>query len=263
MEAETFQDQELQRRREEFALRYGPKICPKCRAEFYDRKPWCRICAMAHPLEYSVAFREAVLRRRAECLGAIGVPPAFRDCGLDTFDDARADHKALLGRLRAWAAGELKTGLYLHGEAGRGKTHLGVAVLLEVIARQISCAFVSSRELLIRCRESFVRRESIDGILESCLSDRVLMLDDLSERSTEFGRETLETLTDRAYGRRRPTLIVTSNLSLEDLSRKLEPRIADRLTELCEPVRVLGVSYRRRIAAARGRGVETSGKAPL
>ena len=114
--------------------------------------------------------------------------------------------------------------------------------------------YVSVHELILEARESFRGHGNrpLSSILNECSETGVLLLDDLcAEKTTEFAREVFLALVDRAYARRRPQLIVTSNLDLSAVGRKLDERIADRIRELCLMVKVGGVSYRRRVAARR------------
>ena len=244
----------------------GP-ICPKCgspwgrlASEQFDA--WCTQCAREHPEEYKPVFRAWVIEHRAQYLERAGVPLAFRCCGFDNFEARDGNQRRALNAVKAWAVnGTL--GLYLQGPPGTGKTHVGVAALLELIAQRRDGKYVAVHELLLKARESFRDRSNraLSVILDECTRTDALLLDDLGvEKTTEFAREVFLSIADRAYGRRRPVLIVTSNLELGALGRKIDERVGDRLRELCLLVRVGGVSYRRRIAAGRGgRGAQISG----
>lgn len=226
--------------------------CGKCGGYLYGREPWCMECARGNAAEYVPIYRAWIVENRDTHLAGAGVPPAFQSCSFDTFDVHLPEQRRAVEAVKQWADGDLRLGLFLHGPVGVGKTHLVVAALLELLARRFSVRYVTVRQLLLRCRESFVRNEPMSQILDRYLGACVLMLDDLSERSTEFSRETMELLIDRAYCDRRPRLVVTSNLDLAALGRRLDVRIPDRLRELCQVVKLAGVSHRRRIAAALG-----------
>jgi len=231
--------------------------CEKCGGYCYGREPWCQECIQANAAEYSGVYRAWILENREQCLAGAGVPPAFLGCGLDNFETPTQEQVRALNAVKTWAA-DGSLGLYLFGPPGSGKTHLAVAALLDRMANRERGLYVSVHELMLEARESFrgPGNRPLSTILDECTSTDVLLLDDLGvEKSTEFAREVFLSLVDRAYARRRPQLIVTSNLDLTAVGRKLEERIADRLRELCVAVKVGGVSYRRRIAARReGRG---------
>jgi len=230
----------------------GPR-CPKCGGTWgvlssEKLQPWCASCAYRHPVEYKAAFRTYALTHRPLFLARANVPPAFRKCGLENYHADDGNQRRALSAMRLWAAGDLRSGVYLYGPPGTGKTHLGVAALSELVARQWRGRYVAVSELLLEARESFRDRSNrpLSAILDQCTDTDVLLLDDLcAEKSTEFAREVFLTITDRAYRSRRPALIATSNLSLDALGRKLDRRISDRLCEICVAVTVGGGSYRR------------------
>jgi DNA replication protein DnaC len=180
----------------------------------------------------------------------MGVPLVYRGCGFENFDATTADQKKLLRNVRALDLdGDL--GLYLFGPVGTGKTHLAVATLLALRAEGYFGQYISTQELLVTCRNSFRSEEGLKEILEPYGRMDVLLLDDLgTEKPTEFTRETLGTVIDRAY-RHEQRLIVTSNLDLNALAERLDARIADRLIGLCQAIRATGTSYRQKQAAER------------
>ena len=76
----------------------------------------------------------------------------------------------------------------------------------------------------------------------------LLILDDFGmERGTEYGLEQVYNVIDSRYRSRRP-LIVTTNLSLQDLQHPQDTahaRIYDRLLEMCAPIRFSGENFRK------------------
>ena len=79
----------------------------------------------------------------------------------------------------------------------------------------------------------------------------LLILDDFGmERGTEYGLEQVYNVIDSRYRSRRP-LIVTTNLSLQDLQHPQDTahaRIYDRLLEMCAPIRFSGENFRKTTA---------------
>lgn len=240
-----------------------------------DATEICLWCVKSDWPKWAAAYGEHVRAHRAKYLRAAGVPSRFAACGLDTFETKTRDQERALVEMVAWAAKivnpkkpgkrnpECETrnpeesagdrGLYLHGPVGTGKTHLAVAALLEMAAAGRTVKFSVVRELLLKCRESYHdgAERRLPEILDNVLAREVLVLDDLgAEKISEFARaDVLLALVDRAYTDQWPALVVTSNLSLEELARKTDPRIADRLREMCTAIRLGGPSYRRRAAA--------------
>jgi len=227
--------------------------CAKCGGHRYGREQWCSECIQANAAEYAATYRAWVLENREQHLAAAGVQLAFRKCGLDNFEVRTPEHRRAVDAVKAWAA-DNSLGLYLYGPPGSGKTHLAVAALLDRLASRRRGLYVSVHELILEARESFRGQgnRSLSAILDECTETGVLLLDDLGvEKTTEFAREMFLTLVDRAYAQRRPQVIITSNIDLAAVGRKLDQRVSDRLIELCMIVKVGGVSHRRRIAARR------------
>ena len=214
-------------------------------------EPWCRDCARKFPDEWRQVLAEYVADHGSGYLEEMGVPKAYRCCSFANFEVSTKELQRVLRTVETWAK-DGSIGLYLCGDVGLGKTHLAVGALLAMRARGRHGWYVSAQEFLLECRDSFRSESGLQPILDEYSAHRVLVLDDLgSENSTEFARETLGTLVDRAYRNRRPQLIVTSNLDLQGLAAKLDARIADRLIELCQAVKLTGVSYRQQRAAQR------------
>ena len=111
--------------------------------------------------------------------------------------------------------------------------------------------FVSVTELLFKLRNSFREGDGPEELInEYCKAD-VLLLDDLgAERPTEFSRETLGLVIDRAY-RQESWLIVTSNFDLSGIADRIDNRTADRLIDMCRAVRLSGDSFRHKRAVER------------
>lgn len=227
-------------------------VCERCGKQGFEKKAfcWCAECRKNYRYEYQLARRTYVHGNAEQFLEEMGVPPSYQHCTFENFDAVTPEQKTLLRKISELSTDEA-VGLYLSGPVGTGKTHLAVATLLRLRAEGYIGRFISAQELVVACRNAFRRDTSAGDILEEYRGVAVLLLDDLgTEKPTEFSRETLGTLIDRAY-RDCQQLIVTSNLDLKQISRLLDARSADRLIELCQAVRVAGSSYRQKQAAQR------------
>jgi DNA replication protein DnaC len=194
------------------------------------------------------------------------VPLKFRNRSLDTFKIGDLDShvsatlRQVLEKMRGYTqnfclemaseedgdrifASECN-GLLLLGPSGAGKTHLAVGVLREVMARGYRGAWWNVNELFRSMRESFSRGEGDSHILEEAIRCDLLVLDDLcSEKGSEYVLDRLYAIINGRYEALRP-LIVTSNLSQNELAETLGARLVSRLGEMCQRIEMPRRDYR-------------------
>ena len=165
-------------------------------------------------------------------LTMFGVPKKYRGMSFETF----RGNDDLVKLCSEYA----EVGLVLQGNAGVGKTHLAVSILRSKIEpeefptnRKLQKAsFVTVPKLLLEIRNSF--RDDNEGRSEKQIVDyysevQFLILDDLgSEKSTEFAVATLYIIIDRRDSEMMDT-VITTNLTLDEIERKLSARIASRM----------------------------------
>lgn len=138
-------------------------------------------------------------------------------------------------------AAQNHTSVYLHGAVGTGKTYAiwAFAHLLKEDEYQIW----NVSELLRKLRPTDGSYDPID-VQEMAAYRRFLVLDDIGvEKPSEWVLETIYGLLNFRYENELPT-ILTSNLSLGELSAKLGERIASRLAEMCEVLELKGEDKR-------------------
>lgn len=162
-----------------------------------------------------------------------------------------------------------RKGLYIHGPVGTGKTYIAYAIkhYLENGEAYIGSAggsgasdgnaggggggtvkprriqFYNATELLADIRhdfdatDPFSKKHVADRILES---RQLLIIDDLgAEKPSEWVAETLYRIINHRYEHELP-VVITSNLSLDQLAQRLGDRTASRLAELCEVIELTG-----------------------
>jgi DNA replication protein DnaC len=177
------------------------------------------------------------------------IPPKYQSCSFDNFIATTARAKEILQAIKGYQSG----GLVLRGNPGAGKTHLAISIMRHLENRQFMdrCReniervkqgispikgrpdklFNTVPDLLMEIRESFKdgaeRTES--QIVDKYSDIPLLVLDDLgSEKTTEYTVTTLYILIDRRDRNLKDT-IITTNLTLDEIEKKLSPRIASRL----------------------------------
>jgi len=115
--------------------------------------------------------------------------------------------------------------IWLQGNYGSGKTHLGAAVANALAARGASTHYDSVPQLIKLLRQG-IKDHTVDNRLDLLARVDLLMLDDLGMGHVgDWGGGQLEDLINERYNAERAT-ILTSNLPIEALSGRIGSRIA-------------------------------------
>lgn len=201
-----------------------------------ENKGYCPECQ--YPVEVCQCAREraelAAVKARRERgeIARLGGLRAYRDFTLELFRDKKA---------AAECAVFPKQSLFICGPTGCGKTHLGTAIL-----RQQGGTVLKPMEMLRRLRAC----ESADD--ESALLEAYgtfpLLIDDLGvEKLTEYALQVIYEVIDHRWMNAAGGLIITSNLDLDGLSRKLgEDRIVSRIAGMSKVIALSGTDWRLR-----------------
>ena len=93
-----------------------------------------------------------------------------------------------------------------------------------------------------------------NGKIDKMNQSKLLIIDDLgAERGTDYSLERVYDIIDSRYRSNKP-IILTTNLTMEQMKNCEDiryNRIYDRIFEMCYPVKVSGLSWRKREAASR------------
>lgn len=145
---------------------------------------------------------------------------------------------------------DTKHGLVFYGHAGSGKTHLATAIGRYIIEeKQIPVRFMRIVDLLLEIRKTFDENETWKAENENKLFKKyalipLLILDDIgSEKTTDWVRQVLYQIIDERWIEERP-IIVTSNLTLEELESRLGERIASRIAGMTRLIEMKNHDYR-------------------
>jgi DNA replication protein DnaC len=155
----------------------------------------------------------------------------------ETYVTAGLGSEVIAAKGLARCAAENGEWLVLAGKRGTGKSHLAVAIMLEVMRRGIAALFQTVPEMLDELRRSY-EDGSHYAKMEKLKNIPCLVLDDLGkERSTDAGLDYLHQIIDFRYrNERRQTIITTNALDQDELlkwsnSNYLGPLIS-RLNEM-------------------------------
>lgn len=155
------------------------------------------------------------------------------NAGIYSSEEARQQMSDLLAMLKKYSDNFTLSSksLYMYGETGIGKTHLSLAIAGVVIKKGYNVVYGSAHNFFNALeREHFGRSEEPDGTTEEkLLNCDLLIIDDLgAEFITSFSIAQLYNIVDTRLAKGLPT-IINSNLSLDELEKKYDKRIASRL----------------------------------
>lgn len=230
--------------------------CPDC-----GGTGWAPIDGEAGAVRRCHCFLEGRAARR---VAVARIPERYRRCTLRNFEtdfkgaDDTLEQARLLCERYVEAFPDVSYGLLFTGTAGVGKTHLAVAVLRELIEAGVRGIFADYRDLLREIQDSYnpVSETSELQVLRPLLEADVLLLDELgARRPTAWVRDTVTHLLNDRYNRRRITLITTNYYDdpgpdKATLEERIGNRLRSRLHEMCRPIVMRGVDFRRHVKSA-------------
>jgi DNA replication protein DnaC len=186
------------------------------------------------------------------------VPRRYRDLDYSGFTAPEAVEAA-----QAWARGELR-GLCLTGKVGRGKSWLAGAAIQDMIVRRATedaradfeethdeaprrvrpVRWVSISSLMAQLRASFTDDARAEAV-KVVSGHGAAVLDDIDKvNPTEFGKEVISSTIETRLAAESP-ILVTTNLSPNELRDKLGANIASRLAGDCLVVEMKGRDRRK------------------
>lgn len=138
-------------------------------------------------------------------------------------------------------------GLILIGDYGTGKTHLAVAVLHELLRKDVAGLFATVPELLEEIRKTFNgdKGNEKSDLLHLIKTAEFLILDDLgAEKASDWVREQLFMIINARYEDMLPT-VITSNMLIDELEKQIGARTVSRIIEMCDGIMLDGDDYRK------------------
>lgn len=137
-------------------------------------------------------------------------------------------------------------GLIFTGDNGTGKTHLAAAIASHIINNfYVTVSFVVFTEVLSAIRKAIAKgTNEAEEIEEQMCNSSLLIIDDLGkEKESQFTKELLYRVINTRYKEKLP-LIITTNLTLQELAARLDYAVFSRIVEMCRAVDMRGRDYR-------------------
>jgi len=209
-----------------------------------------------------------ILNPLQSALVSIGIPQRYMKTTKK--EEYRTDYKALLETLNT-------QGVFVYGKVGTGKTQLAVDLVSDLLTNKkikvyrddyqmqngsyVNMAkqedaydprlikFYNMPRLLIYMRSLYNddAEQDTEEFLEEIDRYEYLVLDDIgTEKPTEWVLEILYVLINTRYESGKK-LIVTSNKNLGEVAQSLGDRVASRISEMCQIVKLEGEDKRGRL----------------
>ena len=229
------------------------KDCPQCDGTGWKAVEVNGVRRLA-PCDCQNLDRSALLLRQAR------IPPRYEHCELANFDvrknlaTGQENPSLTVAKISAQRFVEeypTDFGLLFVGPTGVGKTHLGVAILRELMLRKgVECLFYDFHDLLKTIRDSYnPGTQSTElGVMQPVLDAEVLLLDELAGANpSDWVKETLHHIINWRYNYKKVTLITTTMLSHEASGRRGREPSGERIPDLDYTLNQLGVTLRSRL----------------
>lgn len=151
----------------------------------------------------------------------------------------RENARATLGAAQKFSQDIIKgipaEGMLLMGNVGCGKTYLAAAIANELAAHNVAVKFVVVPDFLDKLRYTFGENSPVGELelMDQVKTAPVLILDDLGAHNyTEWSIKTLFSIINYRVNYELP-MVVTTNLSVEEIEELIGSRIYSRLIEAC------------------------------
>ena len=195
---------------------------------------------------YSAIKCTCLVERQKSALPSLYANKTFKDMDLSGYKN-KENVKQVIEVIKKTNPYELKKGLYIQGDVGRGKTLL-VACIFNHFINSVSVKFVKVGDLMYKAREMFNGGEFDINIYKEI---DILILDDFGvEKTTEFAEDILLNIIEYRYERQKPTYI-TSNIPANKIiemypkhGRRLESRFIGE-NAMCMLLTLHGKDYRK------------------
>lgn len=202
--------------------------CPICRdTEIDARNNPAKIC-------------ECSARKRMEkILKKSGISEAFQKIGFNQFNPTNdvAEHAKQMAidyvKQFEQIEHEQNNSIAFLGNAGSGKTHLSIAIVNNLLSKNIAVLYMPYREVITEIKQNMTDEESYNKIMSNYKTARVLLIDDLFKgRLTESDINIMFDIVNHRYLKQSP-MIISSEFTPERLI-DFDEAIGSRIIQMCK-----------------------------
>lgn len=188
----------------------------------------------------------------------------YKSVSFENTDTSNEDFYKIYSRCKKYCEVAYKVldkgiGIYLFGTKGTGKSRLTACMANELMNNYYTVLYTNFSEISKYIRGTFNKTNETEyDFLERLTSIDFLFIDDFgTEKVTKndedlWLQEKVFEVINKRYNNNKP-IIFTSNYSLRELieERGVADKTIDRINEMCEIMKLEGVSYRRTIKEQR------------
>ncbi len=210
------------------------KILKKNKIEEYI--PGCAKCKDTGYIGTSLC--ECVIKRAKEMsFAALSSQMPIMDCRFDNFslDYYSGEDRVKMGKLFEFCKNyaenmnEKSESVMFMGGTGLGKTHLSLAIAGVALELGYGVIYSPAQNLISSLEKEHFSYDSKTSLLDDVMSCDLLILDDLgAEFSNSYSQSLIYNIINTRLLAKKP-VIISTNLSLEDLAERYTPRVASRI----------------------------------
>lgn len=119
------------------------------------------------------------------------------------------------------------------GSVGVGKTHLSIAIALEIMSKGYSAKFTSASKMLREIKDTYRKssERSESEVMRDFTDCHLLIIDEVGvQRGNDYEVNMMFDVINERYENLKPTIIL-SNLTIDEIKQFLGERVFDRLRE--------------------------------
>lgn len=224
----------------------------------------CKCQAEARDREQELALQREKQRRIDKIRQTSLLGEKYKQVTFENTDTSNRDFKKIYDRCKRYCDVSYKVlekgiGIYLFGTKGTGKSRLTACMANELMNNYYTVLYTNFSEISKYIRSTFNRTSETEyDFLERLSNIDFLFIDDFgtelvskNEQDLWLQEKVFEVVNKR-YNNNKP-IIFTSNYSLRELIEKrgVADKTIDRINEMCEVMKLEGISYRQNVKKER------------